>query len=65
MIRRWIFGTLAAFCFLHIYRDYLQIKGKWNWFTKTGHVWDAPRYEKHGMVIAAVLGILFAVLAIS
>lgn len=64
-MHRIIFAALAVFCFLHIYRDYLQIKGVWNWFTKTGHVWDAPQYEKHGMVVAAVLGIIFSYLAIS
>jgi uncharacterized membrane protein len=64
-MHHWIFGVLAAFFFLHIYRDYLQIKGVKNVFTEFGHVWDAPQYEKHGMVVAAVLGIIFAVLAIS
>lgn len=64
-MHRWVFGALAVFCFLHVYRDYLQMKGAWNWFTKFGHVWDAPQYEKHGMVVAAVLGGIFVALAIS
>ena len=48
----------AAFCFAHIVRDYLQIKGVKNWFTEFGHVWHAPQYEKHGMVVFAILGAL-------
>lgn len=64
-MHHWTFGALAVFCFLHTYRDYLQIKDVKNWFTEFGHVWDAPQYEKHGMVITTVLGILFTILAIS
>jgi hypothetical protein len=64
-MHRWVFGALAVFFFLHTYRDYLQIKGVKNTFTEFGHVWDAPQYEKHGMVVTIVLGVLFSVLAIS
>ena len=64
-MHHWIYGALATFCFLHIYRDYLQIRGVKNLFTEFGHIWDAPQYEKHGMVVAAVLWAVFAVLAIS
>jgi len=55
-----LFFILSAFCFLHIYRDYLQIKHGYNsWFTKFGHIWDAPKYEKHGMVVFFLLGLIF------
>lgn len=64
-MHHYIFGTLAAFFLLHIYRDYLQIKGVKDRFTEFGHVWNAPQYEKHGMVVAAVLGIVSIILAIS
>ncbi|MEX2008379.1 MAG: hypothetical protein WD850_02750 [Candidatus Spechtbacterales bacterium] len=57
--------VLAAFCFVHIYRDYLQLKGVKNWFTQVGHVWDAPQYEKHGMVVVALLGSLLLLLGAS
>lgn len=51
------FIIFAVFCFLHIYRDYLQIKYGYNsWFTKFGHVWDAPQHEGKGMVVFAILG---------
>ena len=62
-----IYGLLAAFSFLHIYRDYQQIKYGYNhsWFTRVGHVWNAPKYEKPGMVVFAGLGIIFLVLAFS
>lgn len=63
-MHRWIFGLLALFCTVHIYRDYLQIKGRKNWLTQVGHFWDAPQYEIHGIVVAAVLAIVFAGLAI-
>lgn len=63
-MHHWVFGFAAAFCFGHTYRDYLQIKGVKNWFTEVGHVWDAPQYEKHGMVVTTVLGIVFGYVAI-
>ena len=64
-MHHWIFGGLAVFCMVHIYRDYLQIKhGYTTWFTRVGHVWDAPQYEKHGMVVFAVLAVVFGLLAI-
>lgn len=50
--------SLAVFCFIHIVRDYLQIKGVKNWFTQIGHVWNAPKYEKHGIVILTLIGLL-------
>lgn len=48
--------TGAVFCLLHAFRDYLQIKGVKNWFTQVGHVWDAPQYEKHSIVVFTILG---------
>ncbi len=47
---------LAAFCFIHIIRDILQINGVKNWFTEFGHFWHAPQYEKHGMAILFIIG---------
>ena len=59
-----IFVIIAAFCFLHIYRDYLQIKHGYNtWFTKFGHIWHAPQHEKKGMVVFFLLGGLFLFIA--
>ena len=56
-----IFGL---FCFLHIYRDYLQIKHGYNtWFTKFGHVWHAPQHEKKGMVVFFTVGVISLFLA--
>jgi hypothetical protein len=55
---------LAAFCFLHVYRDYLQIKnGYKTWFTRIGHIWHAPQYEKQGMAVFFLAGCLFTYLA--
>ena len=48
--------AVSIFSFLHIIRDWLQIKGVKNWFTGVGHVWDAPKYEVHGMIIFALIG---------
>jgi hypothetical protein len=59
-----VYLLLSAFFFLHAYRDYLQAKGKWNWFTKFGHIWDAPQYEVHGMVVAIALGTVFLYLGL-
>jgi len=47
--------VIAIFCLVHIFRDYLQIKGVKNWFTTFGHFWDAPKLEAP---IAAILGII-------
>ena len=59
-----IFIVLGLFCFLHIYRDYLQIKhGYKTWFTKFGHIWHAPQHEKKGMVVFFTLGVIFFYLA--
>lgn len=64
-MHHWIFGILTAYCLIHIYRDYLQIKYGYNtWFTRVGHVWHAPQYEKHGMVVFAILAAVFGVLAL-
>ena len=64
-MHHWIFGALAIFCWLHAYRDYLQSKGNYHsWFTRFGHVWDAPQYEIHSMVVAIVLGAIFIFLAV-
>lgn len=60
-----IYFLLAAFCFVHIYRDYLQIKGVKNWFTQIGHFWNAPKYEKHGMVVFLILGLSFLYLGLA
>jgi hypothetical protein len=59
-----IFIILAVFCFLHIYRDYLQLKHGYNtWFTRFGHVLHAPQYEKKGMVVFLSAGLIFFYLA--
>ena len=51
---------LSTLCFLHIIRDFLQIKNGYNtWFTKVGHFWHAPQYEMHGVVIFFFLGLTF------
>jgi uncharacterized membrane protein YbaN (DUF454 family) len=60
-----LFISSAAFCYLHSYRDWLHSKKIFNsWFTRFGHIWDAPQYEKHGMVAYFLLGNLFVYLAI-
>ncbi|HZP55650.1 MAG TPA: hypothetical protein VFB03_02685 [Candidatus Saccharimonadales bacterium] len=60
-----IFTLISIFCFVHIYRDYLQIKnGYKTWFTGFAHILHAPKYEKHGMVVFFLLGILFLYLTI-
>lgn len=50
-----IFSGIA---FMHALRDYLQIKGVNNWFTTTFHLWDAPQYEKHSLILFLAIGIL-------
>lgn len=57
--------AIALFCLIHIIRDVCQIKyGYTNWFTKFGHVWHAPQYEKHGVVVFALIGTLFVYLGL-
>jgi hypothetical protein len=47
----------AAFCFFHSYRDWLHSKGRFDkWYLRIAHWWDAPQYEKHGMVAYGFLG---------
>lgn len=57
MLRVALIG-LALFCYLHILRDYLQIKYGYehSWLTRLGHVWEAPKYERHGMVVFFIVG---------
>lgn len=60
-----IFSALSAFFAAHSYRDYLHMKGiKNTLFTRIGHFWDAPQYEKHGMVGSFILGSICFWLAI-
>ena len=60
-----IFLVISLFCFVHIYRDYLQIKhGYKTWFTGFAHFWHAPKYERHGMVVFFLVGSLFFYLAL-
>jgi hypothetical protein len=58
--------AISAFCFLHILRDYMQVKYGYShsWFTSVGHVWHAPQYEKQGMVVFFALGMGFLYLAL-
>ena len=50
--------TLASLSYLHIIRDYMQLKYGYNYnlFTSFGHVWDAPQYETIGMFIFFTVG---------
>jgi hypothetical protein len=48
---------LFSFCFTHIV-IICKAGGVWNKFTKFGHIWDAPKYEVHGMITAIVLGLV-------
>ena len=56
---------LSIFCFLHIVRDVLQIKGIKNWFTEFGHVWNKPEWEKYSIAFFLILGVIFFILATS
>ncbi len=57
---------LAVLCFLHIFRDVLQIKSGYDsWFTKFGHIWHAPQYEMHGIAVFFFLGIAFLYLGLN
>lgn len=59
-MRQAILLLLALFCFVHIYRDYKQIKyGYKTWFTRFGHIWHAPQHEVKGMIVFFLLGCLF------
>jgi formate hydrogenlyase subunit 3/multisubunit Na+/H+ antiporter MnhD subunit len=49
---------IAIFCAVHIYRDYLQIKGVKNWFTQFGHFWDVPKLEAPIAVIIGIVGLI-------
>jgi hypothetical protein len=65
-VHTYIFSALSAFFTAHIYRDYLHLKGVKNTlFTRIGHFWDAPQYEKHGMVVCAVLATTCFIFAIT
>ena len=55
---------LAILCFLHAFRDYLQIKGVKNWFTEFGHVWNKPEWEKYSIVFFLLLGVFFLFLSL-
>lgn len=62
----YIFGILSAFFAAHSYRDYLHMKGiKDTLFTRVAHFWDAPQYEKHGMVGSALLAVTFFTFAVA
>ena len=60
-----IFVGLGLFFFLHIVRDIMQIRYGYNhsWFTRFGHVWHAPQYEKQGIMVCLILGLMFFYLA--
>jgi len=63
-VHTYIFGVLSAFFTAHSYRDYLHGKGiKDTLFTRFAHFWDAPKYEKHGMIGSGILAITFLVFA--
>jgi uncharacterized membrane protein len=49
---------VALFCFIHIIRDYLQIKGVKNWFTQVGHFWDAPKLEAPIAITLGIIGLI-------
>ena len=62
----YIYSILSAFFTAHIYRDYLHLKGiKDTFFTRIGHFWDAPEYEKHGMVGSGILAVTCFFLAVN
>ena len=61
---RLFFLAIAIFCFVHIARDILQLRGIKNWFTQLGHFFDAPKYEKHGMIILGIIGFVCLWLAL-
>lgn len=55
---------LAIFCFFHSYRDWLHSRKRFDkWFLRVGHIWDAPEYEIHGMVVSGLLGFVFLFMA--
>jgi hypothetical protein len=59
-MKRLVFIFIALFCLLHMARDYYQLKDGYNyaWFTSFGHFWRAPQYEKQGMVVFFIAGLL-------
>ena len=62
----YVFSAIAVFFSAHSYRDYLHMKGiKHTLFTRFAHFWDAPEYEKHGMIGSGILAVVFLVFAIS
>jgi hypothetical protein len=59
-MQTYIFGILTAFFAAHAYRDYLHLKGvKHTFFTRVAHFWDAPQYEKHGMIGSVIVASVF------
>lgn len=50
--------VLTIFFFQHGLRDYMQMRGDWNFFTNFLHVWNAPQYEKYSLAVSCVLGVL-------
>lgn len=60
-MQTYIFGVLAAFFATHAYRDYLHSKGikEEKFITRVLHIWDAPQYEKHGMIGSGILASVF------
>lgn len=65
-MHNYIFGLLSAFFAAHSYRDYLHSKGiKNTLFTRVAHFWDAPQYEKHGMVGSALLATTCLIIAVA
>jgi hypothetical protein len=55
----YVYLGIAIFCFVHIIRDVLQINyGYKTWFMRIGHVWHAPQYELHGIVVFAAVGLI-------
>ena len=60
-----LFLIISLLCFLHAFRDMLQIKGTKNWFTEFGHVWDKPEWEKYSVVFFLILGVALLLLAMS
>jgi hypothetical protein len=54
-----ILFIIPIFCLIHIIRDYYQIKyGYKSWFTRFGHFWHKPKYEIHGMIVFATIGLI-------
>ena len=62
-----IFSVLSLFFTAHSYRDYLHSKGivEEKFITRVWHFWDAPHYEKHGMIGSGVLAVVSFIIAIN